>query len=232
MLSHRAHDGRPADPQVTGHRGDRVGVLADPPARLGAGPLGQHRPGADRRCPLGPGADPAGGLRTAPDPLAPGQHYRPATDGQVAHPDPAAAMELSPHPTTLTADHGCSGLDLELPLAGYDLRGQDFKAVQAEQPGGRGTTVLTHLGPPSCRRHASASASYARSQVLLRRLLRHPQLGTTPRFMTKSRIWFPGCHHQERCTVRSPPATAQRQVDGVASRPTPSGAGGVVRSLG
>jgi hypothetical protein len=36
-------------------------------------------------------------------------------------------MELSPHPTTLTADHGCSGLDLELPLAGYDLRGQTSK---------------------------------------------------------------------------------------------------------
>jgi hypothetical protein len=44
--------------------------------------------------------------------------------------------------------------------------------------------VLTHLGPPSCRRQASAS--YARSQVLFWRLLRHPQQGTAPRFMTKS----------------------------------------------
>jgi hypothetical protein len=121
---------------------------------------------------------------TAPDPLAPGQHHRPATDRQVTDPDRAAAMELSPHPTTLTADHGGRGLDLELPLAGYDLRGEDLKAVQAEQPGRRRTTVLTHLGPPSCRRHASAS--YARSQVLFWRLLRHPQQGITPRFMTKS----------------------------------------------
>src|SRR4029453_12136285 len=93
--------------------------------------------------------------------------------------------ELSPHPTTLTADHGGGGLDLELPLAGDDLRGEDLKAVQAEQPGGRDTTVMTHLGPPSCRRHASAS--YARPQVLFWRLLGHPQQGTTPRFMTKSR---------------------------------------------
>jgi len=95
-------------------------------------------------------------------------------------------MELGPHPTALTADHGGGGLDLELPLAADHLRGEDLKAVQAEQPGSRGTTVLPHLGPPSCRRHASAS--YARSQVLFRRLLRHPQQGTTPRFMTKSPI--------------------------------------------
>jgi hypothetical protein len=95
-------------------------------------------------------------------------------------------MELGPHPTTLTADHGGRGLNLELPLAAYDPRGEDLEAIQAEQPGRRGTTVLTHLGPPSCRRHASAS--YARSQVLFWRLLRHPQQGTTPRFMTKSRF--------------------------------------------
>src|SRR5215216_1389933 len=40
--------------QVDGHapRGDRVGVLADPSARLGPGPLGQHRPGEDRGRPL------------------------------------------------------------------------------------------------------------------------------------------------------------------------------------
>ena len=44
------------------------------------------------------------------------------------------------------------------------LRGEDHQAVQAQQPGGRGTTVLTHLGPPPCRHHASAG--YARSQVL------------------------------------------------------------------
>jgi hypothetical protein len=39
-------------------------------------------------------------------------------------------------------------LDLQPPLVVDDLGGGDLEAVQAEQPGGRGTTVLTHLGPP------------------------------------------------------------------------------------
>jgi hypothetical protein len=42
-------------------------------------------------------------------------------------------MELGPHPTALTADHGGGGLDLELPLTGHDLRGEDLEPVQAEQ---------------------------------------------------------------------------------------------------
>jgi hypothetical protein len=36
-----------ANPYVAGHRGHRVGVFADPPAGLRAGPLGQHRPRSD-----------------------------------------------------------------------------------------------------------------------------------------------------------------------------------------
>jgi hypothetical protein len=180
------HDGHPADPEVTGDRRHRVGVLADPPAGLGPGPLGQHRPRVNRPRLLGPGPHSTGRLPTAPQALAPQQHHRAPTDRQVPHPDRAAAVELGPHPAALTADHGSRGLDLELPLAADHLRGDDLKAVQAQQPGGCGTTVLTHLGPPCCRRHASAS--YARSQVLFWRLLRHPQQGTTPRFMTKSRI--------------------------------------------
>jgi hypothetical protein len=106
----------------------------------------------------------------------------------VADPDRAAAVELGPHPAADAADQGGGGLDLELPFTGRDLRGVDLPAVQAQQPGGRGTMVLTHLGPP-CRRHASAS--YARSQVLFWRLLRHPQQGTTPRFVTKSHFFRP-----------------------------------------
>jgi hypothetical protein len=136
VLTHDPHHGRPTNAEVTGDCGDCVGVLADPPTRLGAGPLGQHRPRPDRRHPLGPGPHPAGRLTTAPDPLAPGQHHWAPTDRQVTHPDPAAAVELGPHPTTPTADHGGCGLDLELPLTGRDLRGQDRKAVQAEQLGG------------------------------------------------------------------------------------------------
>ena len=133
VVSHRPHDGRPANPQVTGDRGDRMGVLADPPAGLSPGPLGQHRSGADRGCLLGPGADPTRRLWTAPQALAPPEHHRPASERQVTHQDPAAAMELGPHPTALTADHGGGGLDLELPLTGRDLRGEDLEAVEAEQ---------------------------------------------------------------------------------------------------
>jgi hypothetical protein len=45
-------------------------------------------------------------------------------------------VELGPHSAALTADYGGGGLDLELPLTGRDLRGEDLKAVQAEQPRG------------------------------------------------------------------------------------------------
>jgi hypothetical protein len=61
-----------------------------------------------------------------------------------------------------------------------------YLALQAEQPGGRRITVLPHLGPASCRCHASASC--ARSQVLFWQLLRSPQQHTAPRFMTKRPI--------------------------------------------
>jgi hypothetical protein len=104
-----------------------VGVLAHPPAGLDAGPLGQHRPGADRGRLLGPGADPTGRLPTAPQALAPGQHDRPAAERQVTYPDRAAAVELGPHATAGAANHGGGGLDLELPLAGHDFGGEDLK---------------------------------------------------------------------------------------------------------
>jgi hypothetical protein len=133
VVSHRPHDGRPANAEVTGDRGHRVGILADPPTRLGAGPFGQHRPGADRGRSLGPGPHPTGRLPTAPDPLAPGQHDRTATNGQVAHPNRAPAVELGSHPAALTADHGGHRLDTELSLTVGHLRGEDLKAVQAEQ---------------------------------------------------------------------------------------------------
>jgi hypothetical protein len=136
VLVHRPHHGRPANAEITSDRGDRVGVLADPPAGLGAGPLGQHRPRSNPSRPLGPGADPAGRLSTAPEPLAPGQHHWTAADRQVTHPDRAAAVELGPHPAADAADHGGRGLDNQLPFAAYHLGGEDLEAVQAEQPGG------------------------------------------------------------------------------------------------
>jgi hypothetical protein len=161
-----------------------VGVLADPPAGLGAGPLGQHRPRTDGGRPLGPGPDPAGRLTTAPEALAPPQHHRPATSGQVTHPDRAAAVQLGPLAAAHAADHRGRGLDGELPLATHQLGRDDLEAVQAKQPGGGRTTVLTHLGPPSCRRQTSAR--YARPQVPFGSL--RAVSGTSPRFMTKSRL--------------------------------------------
>jgi hypothetical protein len=136
VLVYGPHDGRPANAEVACHCGDRVGVLADPPAGLGPGPLGQHCSRADGRHPLGPGPHLAGWLSTAPDALAPGQDHRPATSGQIAHPDRAPAVQLGPYPTAHAANHGRRGLDGKLPLAAHDLCGEDLKAVQAQQPGG------------------------------------------------------------------------------------------------
>src|SRR6266540_6579131 len=108
------------------------------------------------------------------------------TRRQVAHPDRAAAVQLGPLAAAHAADHRGRGLDGELPLATHQLGRDDLEAVQAEQPGGGRTTVVTHLGPPSCRRQTSAS--YARSQVLFRRLLHRRHQNTDPRFMAKSRF--------------------------------------------
>jgi hypothetical protein len=135
-IGHRPHHGRPANPEVTRHRRDRVGVLADPPTGLGAGPLGQDRPRTDRGDLLGPGPHPTCRLGAAPDPLAPAQHHRPAASGQVAYPDRAAAVGFGSHPTALTADHSGRGLNDELPLTTDDLCGEDLEAVKAQQPGG------------------------------------------------------------------------------------------------
>jgi hypothetical protein len=163
VITHRPHHRRPPDPEVTCHCGDRMGVLADPPARLSAGPFGQHRPRTDRGYLLGPGPHPAGRLTTTPDPLAPAQHHRPATDRQVTHPHHTAAVGGGPHPATRTADHRRRRLDGKLPLATHQLRRDDLQAVQVQQQRPRRTTLLTHLWPPSCRRQTSAR--YARSQA-------------------------------------------------------------------
>lgn len=108
---------------------------------------------------------------------------------------PAVSSARIPQPTV---DHGGHGLDDKLPLAAHHFRGVDLNAIQAEQPRRRGSTVLTHLGPPSCRHQASAS--YARSQVPFRRLLRHPQQHTASRSMTKSRQYAAISSYTERST--------------------------------
>jgi hypothetical protein len=165
VIPHRPHHGRPANPQVAGDRRDRVGVLADPSAGLGAGPFGQHRPRADGGHPLGPGPHRAGRVTAAPDPLAPAQHHRAAADWQVAHPYHASAVRGGSHAAARTADHPGRGLDGKLPLATHPLGRDNLQAVQVQQQRPRRTTLLTHLGPPSCRRQTSAR--YARPQVLL-----------------------------------------------------------------
>jgi hypothetical protein len=133
MIGHRPHHRRPADPQVAGDRRDRVGVLADPPACLGPGPLGQHRPRPDRGRLLGPGLDRTGRLDTAPHPLAPGQHHRPPADRQVPHPHRAASMKSGLGAAGRTAHRGGGGLDRQPPLVICDLGGGDLEPVQAEQ---------------------------------------------------------------------------------------------------
>jgi hypothetical protein len=133
VIGHRPHHRRPANPQIPGDRGDRVGVLADPPARLGPGPLGQHRPSSDHGHLLGPGPDRTGRFPTTPHPFAPDQHHRAATDRQVPHPDRTASMQSGPAATGGTAHRGGGGLDRQSPLLIHHLGGGDLEAVQAEQ---------------------------------------------------------------------------------------------------
>jgi len=131
VVSHRPHDGRPANPQIAGDRRDRVGVLptrrqASARARSVSTAEGGSWPSArSRSAPHRPAPDSA---RSACASTAP----PPAATGQVADPDGAPAMGLGPHPTAHTADHGRRGLDLELPLATLDGRGEDLEAVQVE----------------------------------------------------------------------------------------------------
>ena len=122
--------GRPCRPADRPERG----LVGSAPPWDGSGP------------PAGPGAYPVGWLTTAPDPLAPGSTTGQPPTGQVAHPDRAPAVELSPRPSAPEVDRGGRGLDGEPPLAACDHRRRGPQVVQAEQPGGRCTPLLTHLG--------------------------------------------------------------------------------------
>jgi hypothetical protein len=133
VIGHRPHHRRPANPQVTGDRRHRVGVLADPPARLGPGPLGQHRPSSDRDRLLGPGPGRTGRLHTPPHPLAPGQHHRAAADWQVPHLDRTASMQSGLGATGHATHCGGSGVDPKPPLVVHDLSGGDLESIKAEQ---------------------------------------------------------------------------------------------------
>jgi hypothetical protein len=79
------------------------------------------------------------------------------------------------------------GLDGELPFATHELGRDEWEAVQAEQPGGRGTTV-DPPGPPSCRRQTAAGMRGPWCRLGAYGAVS----GTSPRFMTKSpftRVW-------------------------------------------
>ena len=88
--------------------------------------------------------------------LADGEHGRLRT--RTRRRPCRAARTHSPHSRPFSPSS-----EDQLPFAGRQLGRDDLQADQVQQQRPRRTTVLTHLGPPSCRRQTSAS--YARSQV-------------------------------------------------------------------
>ena len=131
-LPHRVHDRGPANPKRAGHRRHRGAVLADPPSRVAAGPLRQHRPQPDQRTGLRPGLAFTGRLRTAPDMLGPHQHRRAAPHRQIPHPCPASSFRPCPGSATRTAHHIRVGLYQHQQLAVVFGRGR--RAAKAHRP--------------------------------------------------------------------------------------------------
>jgi hypothetical protein len=137
----------PADTEIGGHRGHRVPVLPDPPARLPPGPLGEHTPGPNRLAGLGPGALDASWFVATPDPLDPNQRHWPTRRGQIPHPRRPPIMQPGPHATRRAPAVLSSGLDRLLHLAVMLGHGQHPEPGQAQHHRRR-DTVITHLGPP------------------------------------------------------------------------------------
>jgi hypothetical protein len=187
----------PANAQIAGDRSDRVGVLAtrqQASARARSVSTledGQRPPARSRSGPCRPAHDSARAACAKPGILA--GHQR------VGHAlDRTPAVEFGPHPAANAPDHGGRGLDGELPVAAHDF------AARTSKPSGSSSleTELLQCCPTwnlSCRRQTSAS--YARSQVLVRRLLRHHHQHTAPRFTTKSRS--PGGELLDSCGSRA-----------------------------
>lgn len=140
--------GVPADSQVTSDRGDGLAAVADPPARRGAGPLGQRRPGRDRRVLLGPGPLRARRLAAAPHPLAPPQPAAPLEHRRVADYDLAAVVGVCDHPALGTADPPGGGLDQQLDFAVDLSRVEDGEAGDSEYHDVCWPTLVLHLEPP------------------------------------------------------------------------------------
>jgi len=156
-------------------------------------PAGTLRPGLARSAPPEDGSRPPARsryprrrwARRNADALAPQQHHRPPTSwGRSRTRGRPAAMGFGPHATTRAANKLSRRLDDELPFAGRDLRSEDLEAVQAQQPGGRRTTVLTHLGPPVLQTSDIRKLCKVPGAVLA--ALHRRQQHTAPRFMTKS----------------------------------------------
>jgi hypothetical protein len=119
---------------------------------------------------------------TAPDPLMPAQHHGQPPIGRsrtrTRRRPCRAARTHSPHSRPFSPSSGGPAAIRRPPA-----RPRRPPGVQVQQQRPRRTTVLTHLGPPSCRRQTSAS--YARSQVLSG-LLPHRRKQTPPRFRRRA----------------------------------------------
>jgi hypothetical protein len=101
----------PAHPEVTGQRRDRGVVVGQSVGGPSDRPGRQLGPRIDQAVGLGERADRAAGVRTSPDPLAPGNHHlRPERRRVVCSMDPPPVTDRD-HPTDPAPRHQLVGLD-------------------------------------------------------------------------------------------------------------------------
>ena len=223
----------PSPLEVGRDPGHVAGVLPDPAGVLGPGPLGQHRPGPDRRRALRPGPLPAQRLLTAPHPLEPHQGYRRSAGGQVPYPPRPAVVQGGQHPAVRAAGQRVGGLDQQLELTAAIAGGQDSEPGQPQRRGpqpahraGRGvscgqrTTGCPHLGPVPVRVLVDYGSCGPRPASHIRlRFVSRPRL---PRSMTKSlpnatnpqaavHAWWRGAAKATRVAPRCPAVNGRRQ---------------------
>jgi hypothetical protein len=170
MMLAQPTPGRGPPPPPRGRPCRPAGRPRPGPVRSAPPEGGSRRPARSRSAPHMPARDSA---RCACATTAPPAGRRSAGRG----PGPCGGrvgwlVRRSPHSRSLWLWSGPRAA-----IAANDLRGENLEAVQAEQPGDGGTTVLTHLGPPLAGRQTSAR--YARPQVPLGRLWRRQRHLTT-----------------------------------------------------
>lgn len=155
VLDDRGHHRGPAHPEIAGHRGHRMPVAPDPPARLLAGTLRPRRPRPDLPMRFGPGLPLTLRVHTTPDSFDPHQRHRPIPGRQIPHPSRAAIMQPRLRTAGRAPARRRGRFDGVLDLAVTLGHRQHSHAFQPEHR--RSTTVLNHLGPSrSCSyRHES-----------------------------------------------------------------------------